>query len=349
MDGELSLRVTRGELERAAEQAGVPQAAPAIWAALERRADAPPAVDDPPAHRFRTTDEPPLGRRSRAAEVAVYTGGAIALLAMTVFAGSGWAAYGAGTGLAIVTGYLLAFVLLAELLRRRHPQPAGVVAAVAVATTPLVVYAAHAALGLLDLPPYADYDAFGDWGTSAWMVMEVSAVVAAAGAWLRHRASFVLAPGTAAVGLLVLDLGDATASDLGRQVAAWLLAAGLFGAALLLDRRGLRREGFWPHLGALLAAGLAVLLSLEDVGSSGTPAAVAYLVLGAAAIAAGVWLDRRVHLAVGGLYLVGGLSYFAFDVFGDSLLFAPALAVIGLSVVAGGVLLARGRRRPHAG
>ena len=349
MDDATAVRVTRGELERAAEQAGVPQAASALWAALVGQVEARPAPEGLPAHRYRRTDEPPHGRRSRAAEVAVYTGGAIALLAMSVFAGSGWAAYGAGVGLAIVSGYLLAFVLLAELLRRRQPQPAGVVAAVAVATVPLVVYAAHAASGLLDLPPYADYDAFGDWGTSAWMVMEVSAVVAAAGAWLRHRASFVLAPGTAAVSWLVLDLGDATDSDLGRQVAAWLLAAGLVAAALLLDRRGMRREGFWPHLGALLAAGLAVLLSLEDVGSSGTPAAVAYLVLGAVAIAVGVWLDRRVHLAVGGLYLVGGLSYFAFDVFGDSLLFAPALALIGLSVVAGGVLLARGRRRPHAG
>jgi len=341
--------VTRAALDRAAREAGVAGSAEALWSALERGADPRPVEVDPPAHRDRRTDEPPPGRRSRAAEVAVYTGGVIALLAMTVFAGSGWAAYGPGVGLAIVTGYLLVFVLLAELLRRRQPQPAGVVAAVAVATVPLVVYAAHAASGLLDLPPYADYDAFDDWGTSAWVVMEVSAVVAAAGAWLRHRASFVLAPGTAAVSWLVLDLGDATDSDLGRQVAAWLLAAGLFAGALLLDRRGMRREGFWPHLGALLAAGLAVLLSLEDAGSSGTPAAVAYLVLGAAAIAAGVWLDRRVHLAVGGLYLVGGLSYFAFDVFGDSLLFAPALALIGLSVVAGGVLLARGRRRQHTG
>jgi hypothetical protein len=346
VDDETAVRVTRGQLERAAEQAGVPQAVPALWAALVRQVDERPASDDLPAHRFRRTDEPPAGRRSRAAEVAVYTGGVIALLAMTVFAGSGWAAYGAGAGLAIVSAYLLVFVLLAELLRRRHPQPAGVVAAVAVATVPLVVYAAHAASGLLDLPPYADYDAFGDWGTSAWMAMEVSALVAAVAAWLRHRASFLLAPGTVALSWLVLDLGDATDSDLGRQVAAWLLAAGLFAGALLLDRRGMRREGFWPHLGAVLVAGLAVLLSLEDVGTSGTPVAVAYLVLGAAAIAAGVWLDRRVHLAVGGLYLVGGLSYFAFDVFGDSLFFAPALALIGLSVVAGGVLLARGRRRP---
>ncbi len=332
------LTVTRADLERAAAEAGVPQVAPALWSALERTADARPAVAGlPPA--------PPAGRRSRAAEVAVYTGGVIALLAMSVFAGTGWAAYGPRTGLVIVIGYLLVFVLVAELLRRRHPVPAGVVAAVAVATVPLVVYAVHAALGLLDLPPYADYDAFDDWGTSAWMVMEVSALVAAAGAWLRHRTSFLLLPGVAALSWLVLDLGDATDSDAGRQVAAWLLTAGLLAAGLLLDRRGARREAFWPHLGALLAAGLAVALA----EGGGTASAVGYLVLGAAAIGAGVWLDRRVHLAVGGLYLVGGLSYFAFDVFGDTLLFAPALAAIGLAVLAGGVLLARGRRRSHAG
>ncbi|MBC3761801.1 hypothetical protein ACUN7V_17230 [Quadrisphaera oryzae] len=358
MDDETALTVTRPELERAAERAGVPQAADALWAALVERSDAPPVAGEPPAHRFRCTDEPPPGQRSRAAEVAVYTGGVIALLAMSVFAGSGWAQYGPGAGLGIVSGYLVVFVVLAELLRHRARRSgtgrsgtgtaaAGVVAAVAVCTVPLVVFAAHAATGALGAPPYADYDAFADWGGSAWMVMEVSALVAAVAAWARHRTSFLLAPLVAALGSLVLDLGDAlssgSGSDLGRQVAAWLLAVGLAAAGVALDRRSLRREAFWPHLGALLAAGLAV--ALLEIG--GTPTAVAFLVLGAAAIAAGVALDRRVHLALGGLYLVGALSYVALDVFGDTVLFAPVLAATGLLVLLGGVLLARRRRSPR--
>lgn len=325
--------VTRAQVQRAAESAGVPEAAGALWEAL---------VAAPPA--------PAPGRRTTGAEVAVYTGGVIALLAMSVFAGSGWAQYGPRTGLVVVSSYLVVFVVVAELLRRRARRTgggaaaAGVVAAVAVCTVPLVVYAAHAATGALRLPPYADYDAFDDWGGSAWMAMEVSAVLAAVAAWRRHRTSFLLAPLVAALGSLVLDLGDAVSSssggDAGRQVAAWLLAVGLAAAGVALDRRGLRREAFWPHLGALLSAGLAVLL-LEG---GGTPTALAYLALGAVSIAAGVALDRRVHLALGGLYLVGALSYFAFDVFGDTVLFAPALAVIGLLVLLGGVLLARRRR-----
>lgn len=347
-DGAERRLVTREQVQRAAERAGVPAAASALWEELAAQPPASPAVPVP----VRAAAAP---RRTTAAEVAVYTGGVIALLAMSVFAGSGWAQYGPGAGLAIVTGYLVVFVVVAELLRRRGLRTsaggasgttaAGVVAAVAVATVPLVVYAAHAATGVLRLPDYADYDAFDDWGGSAWMAMEVSALVAAAAAWWRHRTSFLLAPLVAALASLVLDLGDAVSSgsgsDLGRQVAAWLLAVGLTAAGVVLDGRGRRREAFWPHLGALLAAGLAVLL-LEG---GGTPTALAYLVLGAAAIAAGVVLDRRVHLALGGLYLVGALSYFAFDVFGDTVLFAPALAVIGLGVLLGGVVLAR-RRGP---
>ncbi|TNM68918.1 hypothetical protein FHN55_05625 [Streptomyces sp. NP160] len=338
--------VTRADVDRAALQAGVPEAAALLWAALAPTA-APTALPTAAQHGR-------AGRRTTAAEVAVYTGGVIALLAMSVFAGSGWAQYGPRAGLGIVTGYLVVFVLLAELLRRRArsgPGPArmaaGVVAAVAVCTVPLVVYAAHAATGVLRLPSYADYDAFDDWGGSVWMAMEVGALVAAVAAWLRHRTSFLLAPLVAALASLVLDLGDAvsssTGTDLGRQVAAWLLAVALAGGGVALDRRGHRREAFWPHLGSLLAVGLAVLLLEADA----TPTALAFLALGVAAIAAGVVLDRRVHLALGGLYLVGALSYFAFDVFGDTVLFAPALAVIGLLVLLGGVLLAR--RRPRAG
>ncbi|MGQ7296483.1 hypothetical protein [Quadrisphaera sp. KR29] len=346
--------VTRADVQRAAERAGVPAAAAALWEELA----ASPALPATAVRADAATGAGAPGRRTTAAEVAVYTGGVIALLAMSVFAGSGWAQYGPGAGLAIVSGYFVVFVLLAELLRRRArargdrgsggTTAAGLVAAVAVCTVPLVVYGAHAATGALGLPPYADYDAFDDWGGSAWMLMEVSALVAAAAAWWRHRTSFLLAPLVAALGSLVLDLGDAVSSssgsDLGRQVAAWLLAAGLTAAGVALDRRRRRREAFWPHLGALLAAGLAVLL-LEG---GGTPTALAYLALGALAIAAGVVLDRRVHLALGGLYLVGALSYFAFDVFGDTVLFAPALAAIGLLVLLGGVLLSRRRRRPEA-
>jgi hypothetical protein len=354
-DGAAERRVvTRADVQRAAERAGVAAAGPALWLELASAPAAPPGTPPSSSSSAARAGVAGEGRRTTAAEVAVYTGGVIALLAMSVFAGSGWAQYGPGAGLAIVSGYLVVFVVLAELLRHRARRAlargaggttaAGVVAAVAVGTVPLVVYAAHAATGLLRLPDYADYDAFDDWGGSAWMVMEVSALVAAAAAWARHRTSFLLAPLVAALASLVLDLGDAVSSgsgsDLGRQVAAWVLAVGLAAAGVVLDRRGLRREAFWPHLGALLAAGLAVLL-LEG---GGTPTAVAYLVLGAAAIAAGVVLDRRVHLALGGLYLVGALSYFAFDVFGDTVLFAPALAAIGLLVLLGGVVLARRRR-----
>ncbi|PWJ49297.1 hypothetical protein SAMN06264364_12650 [Quadrisphaera granulorum] len=358
-DGVAPRLVTRADVQRAAESAGVPEAASALWEALAaapavQAAEAGPALRSPSS-----SSQAVLGRRTTAAEVAVYTGGVIALLAMSVFAGTGWAQYGAGAGLAIVGSYLVVFVVVAELLRRRASRSgsgrtaAGVVAAVAVCTVPLVVYAACSVMGVLPSPSgyIDDWDAYTAARRPVWIAMELSATAAAAAAWLRHRTSFLLAPLVAASGWLVLDVGDALTggdtsdgSALGRQVAAWMLTAGLAGAALALDRRGRRVEAFWPHLGSLLAAATAVML-LEG---GGTPTALAFLALGVLAIAIGVLLDRRVHFALGGLYLVGALSYFAFDVFGDTVLFAPALALIGLLVLLGGVWLARRPRGARA-
>lgn len=201
------LLVTRTVLERAADEAGLTGDVGPLWAALERTSrPSRPASTERPGRRRAEAHE----QRITLSGVAVYAGGTIALLAMSVFAGTGWATYGAGVGLAITAGYLVVFVAAAELLRRRHAAPAGVLAAVAVATVPLVVYAAQSSFGAFSQPTYLDYPDFYAWVDSVWVVMEVATVVAALGAYARHRVSFVLAPLMVASYFLALDAGEAT-------------------------------------------------------------------------------------------------------------------------------------------
>lgn len=319
------ITVTRDALDGALARAGAPGLAGVLWEDLaSTRPDRPREA---------------VGLQS----VAWYGGGTVALVAMSIFLGTGWSDNGPGAGLGIALTYLASFVALAEVFRRRgHAVPAGLMATVAVGLVPAVTYAV---LSLTVWPggePTStplDYPDLYTYISGGWVVLEVAVLVAAVLAWLRYRLSFILAPLMVAGWFASMDLADAVApGTVADNAASAAVSLALLGGGWWLDHRGLRGEAFWLHLGGLLSGYYALAtLDGDGVGTLMTITGV----LGVLAIAAALALHRRVYLVFGAAWLFTALGYLAFEVFGGSLLFPLALALLGVALVVGGVRLDR--------
>jgi hypothetical protein len=280
----------------------------------------------------------------RATHILYYLGGLIAISAMTLFVTLGWERLGGAGILAIALAYAATGVALVEVLQRRGLSiPAGIVAAFTVGLTPLAVYGLQVALGFwapgMD---YRQYHTHIDW---RWMFMELATLAAGAAMLARHRLPFLLMPVAVTLWYMSMDLtpflfGDTDPSwDLRKKVS---LAFGLLTllAAFGVDvrtRRDVRDFAFWLYLFGAMAfwGGLALLRS------NGEFAALGYLVVSLAFIAAAAMLGRRTLAVFGGLGVASYLGHLAYGVFRDSLLFPFALTLVGFAVVGFGIVWQR--------
>lgn len=324
------VRVSWEVFAGAAHGCAVPDAVrDALWRQLAGR----PEAGRPEAGR--------LGLRT----VAQHGGAALCLVAMGLFLGTSWASAGSATGLALVLLYLAGLVVVCEvLLGRGHREAAGLLAATVVALVPLAVFAAQETFALWTPRAFAGYRSFFDYVSGQWAAMEVLTGVVGVAVWRRYRTPFLLLP-VAVVGWFAsMDLAAALGGTAGAPAVSAAVTAVLVAAAVLLDARDLRGEAFWLHLSGL--ASLSWTIGRLHV-ADGTHALLLGLA-GAAAVAAGVRLQRRLHLAAGALGLFASLSYFAFEVFGGSPTFALVLGALGVGVVVGGVQLDRVVASPAA-
>lgn len=319
------MRVTRTHFDDAAGSGLIsPAQAEQLWSfLLERGADTP---------SFRAT------------HILYYLGGLTAIGAMTLFVTLGWERLGGWGLLATALAYAGAGVALTEYFLRRGNAliPAGLTAAFAVALTPLAVYGAQVALGAWpEGRVYREYHTLIDW---RWLMMELATLACGAVMLWRYRLPFLVMPLAVTLWYLSMDLtpflyGDAAASWEQRQwVSLWVgLAMIALAVAVDLRRRPEGDHAFWLHLFGVLAfwGGLSLMKSDSELGKFG------YLCINLVMIAAGAVLSRRVYAVFGGLGVAGYLGHLAYHVFRDSLLFPFALTLIGLGVVALGLLWQR--------
>src|SRR5699024_8797173 len=122
----------------------------------------------------------------------------------------------------------------------------------------------------------------------------------------------------------------------------WLSMA--FGVAVLLlalwvDVRSRRTPdyAFWLYLSGLLSFWVA--LNLHDF--SGVWWKLGYCLINLGLLAVSAALRRRLFAVFGAFGILRYVSYLAFDVFEDSLLFSLLLTVLGLLVIAAGVVWQR--------
>jgi hypothetical protein len=286
--------------------------APRTESAADLLADARPALAEQTA-------------LSRVVQACIWVGVLLVIGAHAWWSTSAYESSGIGGVLLLTLMWQGGFLLAAEWAHRRGftALVAGFAAAVAF-YAPLTAYCVLRTAGAsFD----DDFEGFYEWVSEGWIGMDVAAIAAAAGLYQRYRRPFILLPLCLFASFLAMDGGLRLVGEehLETFVAAGGVVLILVGAAL--DRQGVRREAFWPHLVGLGAVAWG-LPTCGDHVSAG--------LLGAAAVAlvAGISLARATHLAAGGLLGWAGLAVAASDA-GDLFPFAlmlPGLAVIGLAI-----------------
>jgi hypothetical protein len=216
-------------------------------------------------------------------------------------------------------------------------------ATLAVVMVPLAIFAAQMALGYWGADkPYRDYHVFIDW---RWIMMEFGTLAIGAILLWRYRFPFMLMPLAVTLWYMSMDLvpfllGKERVYDweIRKFISLWFgLAMMLVAFWVDLRSRFSRDYAFWLYLFGVLTfwGGLSLMNSGSEWGK------LAYCGINVAMILVGAVLGRRVFAVFGGLGVAGYLGYLSYKVFKDSLIFPLALSLVGLAIIALGVLWQR--------
>ncbi len=274
------------------------------------------------------------------AHVAFYFGSLLIIGAMGWLLTEAWMRVGDWALLCISASYLLLFTLCGhQLWQRGQPIPGGLLGAVAVSLTPLLVFATQRMLGLWPLDDeqgaYRDYYLYVQGG---WLAMELATVLVGVLMLRLLPFPFIVMPIALALWFMSMDLTELAYGEgfdwaERRWVSLW------FGLLLLLvslwiDGRSQRDFAFWGYLAGLLAfwGGLSLMDSGSELGKA------LYCLINLGLIALAVLLRRPVFMVFGALGVAGYLGYLAERVFQDSLLFPLVLSLLGLAVIGLGLL-----------
>jgi len=270
------------------------------------------------------------GRGFRLEHVLYYLGGAVAIVAMTLFMDLGWSALGGAGVLTIALGYGAVGLLLARWLEAQGSGvAAGVCGAFVVALTPMAVYGFQQLMGWWPGP-----DNFLRHADGRRLYMGLATLAVGGAVFRRFRYSIVLMPVALALWAVALDGAALYGSGKGPLLSARTASLGiglvLLGGAVWLEfRRSGRDFSFWFYLVGVLAfwAGL----TLQPI--HGELARLGYLLANLALIGLGAVLGRRLLMLPGGLGVILYLGHLASELFRDSWLFPVSLAALGLGVL----------------
>jgi hypothetical protein len=287
----------------------------------------------------------PSGPHFTFVHVLYYLGGMIAIGAMSLFMTLGWNSLGGWGGFSTAICYaVLALALTHWFLERRQLEiPAGIMATLAVVMVPLAIFAAQMALGYWGADkPYRDYHVFIDW---RWIMMEFGTLAIGAILLWRYRFPFMLMPIAVTLWYMSMDLvpyllGKERVFDweIRKFISLWFgLAMTLMAFWVDLRSRFSRDYAFWLYVFGVLTfwGGLSLMDSGSEWGK------LAYCGINVAMILVGAVLGRRVFVVFGGLGVAGYLGHLSHRVFKDSLIFPFALSLLGLAIIALGVLWQR--------
>lgn len=325
--------------------------------AMARKLLDPPQADALRAQLTeRERDRPGL----RPTHILYYSGGLLAIGAMSLFMNLGWQSLGGQGLLMIALGYAGIGLLLTEYLLRRHALviPAGITATILVVLTPLAIYGFQMEYQWLWWPEtdelaFRDYHYVIDW---RWQLMELATLLSGTLLLWRYRLPFPTIPIAVTLWYTSMDLAPYL---FGPEYDSWLQRSALsvgsglliIGLALTVDirgRRGHKDYAFWFYLfGALTFwVGLSGLYWDRSIREAG------YLASNLAMIAAGALLLRPVFVVFGGLGITICLIHLAYRDYLFSLEFPFMLTLIGLATIGLGVFCQRHapalRTRLHA-
>ena len=274
-----------------------------------------------------------------------YAGALIVMTAMGLFSTLAFSQMG-GEALAVTAVvYAAAFTAAGHYLwhSKNLHTPGGLLIAVAVSMAPLAVYGIQDALELWgQFGKPGTVQGFYVWIKGSWIFMEIAAIVAALIALRFYPFPFIVVIIGVALWFMSMDLApwiagtERTSWELDRKVSLWF-GLGTLVVAWLVDAWRKGDFAFWLHLFGMIAFWGAVSMT-----SGGGPLAKAlYCAMNVALVFIAVFIGRRVYAVFGVMGIALYLGDLADRVFSDSLLFPFALSLIGVAVIAAGLLYYR--------
>lgn len=281
-----------------------------------------------------------------AAHLLWYAGALIVIGAMGIFSTLAYSQMGGGALTLTAIAYAAAFSIAGYHLwyKKNLKTPGGLLIAIAVSMAPLAVYGIQEEMGWWGkFGKPGEVKDFYVWLKGSFIFMEIATVVAGVIALRFFRFPFIVAVIGVALWFMSMDLtpwflGE-TASywDTRRKVSMWFGLAVIV-VAWIIDYRG--RDGdfaFWLHLFGLMAFWGAV----SSTPNSNEVGKAMYCLMNVGLLLVAVILMRRAYALFGALGISSYLAHLADAVFKDSLLFPFALSLIGVAVIAVGLLYHR--------
>jgi hypothetical protein len=285
---------------------------------------------------------PPTAPRFDLSHLLWYAGALIVIGAMGLFSTLAFSQMG-GKGLtATAIAYAAVFALAGrQLWSRGQTTVAGLLIAIAVSMAPLAVYGIQEHFQLWTHGNPGAYSGFYVWVKGSWLPMEIAAIVAAAVALAFFPFPFIVSIVAVAFWFMSMDIvawiaGDGRGGfELRRAVSVWF-GLGVLALAWATDVLFRRRDdfAFWLHLFGLLTFWGGITASSSD----SELAKAIYCLFNVGLILLAVFLGRRVYAVFGAFGVALYLGHLAEKVFKDSLLFPFALSLIGVGVIAAGLV-----------
>lgn len=284
-----------------------------------------------------------------AAHVLWYAGALIVIGAMGLFSTLAFTQMGGRALTICAIAYATGFTFAGHHLwhRKNLRVPGGLLIAIAVSMAPLAVYGIQDELGWWGKfgKPGTVQD-FYVWVKGSWIFMEIATVAAGIVALRYYRFAFIVAIISVALWFMSMDLapwfsGMAHADfEMRRRVSIWFGLA-VLAVAWIVDYRSRNGDfAFWLHLFGLMAfwGGITASEGATELGKA------VYCLLNVGLIAIAVILSRRAYAVFGAFGICLYLGHLADVVFKDSLWFPFSLSLIGIAVIAAGLLYHRNER-----
>lgn len=279
-----------------------------------------------------------------------YAGALIVIGAMGLFSTLAFEQMGGRALTITAVVYAVFFLWLGDRLWRRPGlhTPAGLCIAVAVSMTPLVIYGLQTEFGVWPTPfeDPATYESVYQWINTSWIYMTLGTILAGLVALRFYPFAFIIAVVTAALWCLFMDISPwmfhlgYLSWDLRCRISAGLgLVLLIIAWAADLKAWPAGDVGFWLHLSGLAAfwGGLTLLDSDDEVSRA------LYCLLNVGLLLLSAFLMRRTYAVFGAIGVTLYLGILADGLFRDSLLFPFALSLIGIGLIALGIVYLRKR------
>lgn len=295
------------------------------------------ALPSPPDHATARAEAP---KGFNWISVAYFLGALLVLFALFWFIEDNWKRLGPRGVLGVSLVYAAIFVGTARyLLRRSFRVAGGLVTALAVAMTPLVVWAVENLTGLwvpweVTLFPTSPHER---WESGRWTIILLATVASALFALRFVRFSFLMAFVAVPLCLLAVPVSELVFPALSwSRMVPWMVL--FFGVSIIalgyvVDRGDRAREGeglaFWFYLVGLLATSFGLVHAWDafEVGRH------FFIVIYLSAMAGSLYLRQRVFLVAGAIGLFAYVVYLAAEFFRESFIFPILLAALGLGII----------------